>query len=218
MSTSAAGLGSAAAFALAAGSVALTDGPVFALAGASVFAFADRPPVALRPGEDRTARSGAGAAGTASARDASSSSKSKLVTVCGLPSSDTEKSSRVRPRTTAPVRSRTTTLTSTSSVPGERKHRGRLPGRLRCGRHRQEHRRQKKQQRTQRSRTPPFFPRRLHHRSSEPKPGAQLDPTHRPHRGDLTERRRIHDRVDGRQTAAVLKTLLASSWIDKARL
>jgi hypothetical protein len=58
---------------------------------------------------------GAGAAAVASGL--SSSSKSKLLIVCGLSSSVTAKSSCVRPRTTFPFLSRTTTLTSTSSVP-----------------------------------------------------------------------------------------------------
>ena len=47
----------------------------------------------------------------------SSSSKSKLVIVCGLSSSVMEKSDCFSPRTTAPLLSRTTTFTVTSSVP-----------------------------------------------------------------------------------------------------
>ncbi len=66
----------------------------------------------VRRRQDRP-EAGASAAG----EGLSSSSKSKLVTVCGLSSSEMLKSSRVRPRTTAPFLSRTTTLTRTSSVP-----------------------------------------------------------------------------------------------------
>ena len=66
-------------------------------------------------------------------------------TVCGLPSSCTTKSSRVRPRTSLPSLSRTTTLTTTRSRPGpEGGPRGLLRGRLggaACGADRRRRRR-----------------------------------------------------------------------------
>src|SRR5262249_30511956 len=137
----------------------------------------------------RTEGAGAGVSGTACSVGRSSNSKASIV--WGLSSSVIEKSSGLRPRTRAPLLSRTTTVTRTSDT-ADWKITGGGPGpgaRWRGGG-------------GEGGERPPRR-RRDFDRGSEPEPHLEL---HRPHRArlhDLPVGRRVHGGVDGEQRRRV---------------